>query len=277
MEQKRFINVYLSLGSNQGDRIQIIRAAEKLIDRNAGRIARKSSYYETAAWGNTDQPPFINCVLMINTTLSPRELLEVNQKIERELGREITGERWGPRLIDLDILFYGKRVIRDKGLDIPHPHFHNRRFVIVPMMEIAPDFEHPTLKLDMISMYENCEDLSEVVMIEVPNKKKADRELKAQQAWVGEGMNRNKPAEPEAPKRYTKAPPQSRERTKTTRTTKAAGGKTESGGATKKWPTGDKNASSRPKTAKPKSAKPKTQKPNGSKPAANRSNKPPKE
>jgi 2-amino-4-hydroxy-6-hydroxymethyldihydropteridine diphosphokinase len=166
MEQKRFINVYLALGSNQGDRMAIIQTAEALIDRRIGRIARRSSYYETMAWGKTDQGKFVNSVIMINTTLSPREILEANQDIERELGRKHTGERWGPRIVDIDILFYGKRVIRDKGLEIPHPEFHNRMFVLVPMMEIADHFEHPLLKEDMISLYSNCPDTSEVVMIE---------------------------------------------------------------------------------------------------------------
>jgi 2-amino-4-hydroxy-6-hydroxymethyldihydropteridine diphosphokinase len=166
MEQKRFINVYLALGSNQGDRMKVILAAEALIDRRIGRIARRSSYYETSAWGKTDQGRFINSVIMINTTLSPREILEANQDIERELGRQVTGERWGPRILDIDILFYGKRVIRDKGLEIPHPEFQNRMFVLVPMMEIADHFEHPILKEDMISLYTNCPDTSEVVMIE---------------------------------------------------------------------------------------------------------------
>jgi 2-amino-4-hydroxy-6-hydroxymethyldihydropteridine diphosphokinase len=172
MEQKRFINVFLSLGSNQGDRMKTIQLAEQLIDRRVGRIAKKSAYYETAAWGKTDQPAFINCILMVNTTLSAKELLEVNQKVERELGREITGERWGPRLIDLDIIFYGKRVIRERGLDIPHPEMHKRLFVIIPMMEIAPEVIHPLIKVDMVTLYQQCEDQSDVIKIDIPKVRK---------------------------------------------------------------------------------------------------------
>jgi 2-amino-4-hydroxy-6-hydroxymethyldihydropteridine diphosphokinase len=166
MEQKRFINVYLALGSNVGDRLKTIKAAEKLIDRKVGRIARYSSYYESMAWGKTDQGKFINSVIMINTTKSPREILEANQDIEREMGREITGERWGPRVLDIDILFYGKRVIRDKGLEIPHPEIQNRMFVLVPLMEIADHLEHPLLQQDMVELYSECLDTSEVLIIE---------------------------------------------------------------------------------------------------------------
>ncbi len=172
MEQKRFINVFLALGSNMGDRLGNIKKAEAMIDRRIGRVARRSSYYETSAWGVTNQADFINSVIMINTMLSPREILEENQKIERELGREITGERWGPRVVDVDILFYGKRVIRDKGLEIPHPQIPNRMFVLVPMMEIAEDFEHPILKKDMITLYSECTDSSDVILLDTEVKKK---------------------------------------------------------------------------------------------------------
>jgi 2-amino-4-hydroxy-6-hydroxymethyldihydropteridine diphosphokinase len=172
MEQKRFINVFMALGSNMGDRLANVQKAEALIDRRIGRVARRSSYYETSAWGVTNQGKFINSVIMINTTMSPREILEENQKIERELGREITGERWGPRVVDLDILFYGKRVIRDKGLEIPHPQIQNRMFVLVPLMEIDGDFEHPILKQDMVTLYSECTDSSDVIMLNMDVKKK---------------------------------------------------------------------------------------------------------
>lgn len=102
---------------------------------------------------------------MVNTTLDPRELLDKISRIERELGRE-RREKWGPRSLDIDILFYGKRVIRDKGLEIPHPELHKRAFVLVPLMEIAPDLEHPILKKPVDELYMACDDLSEVVMLD---------------------------------------------------------------------------------------------------------------
>lgn len=162
---KRYINVYLSLGSNMGDRKANIGYASMLIDKNIGKIAKKSHLYETEPWGKNDQDLFLNQVLMINTTLDPRDLLEIITHIENELGRVRT-EKYGPRTIDIDILFYGKRIIRDKGLDIPHPELHKRGFVLVPMMEIAPELEHPVLKQPIDELYMACKDPAEVVMID---------------------------------------------------------------------------------------------------------------
>lgn len=163
---KRYINVYLCLGANVGDRRQTILAATGLITKHIGKVARKSHLYETQPWGKTDQDPFINQVLMVNTTLDPRQLLEAITKIERELGRE-RKEKWGPRVIDIDILLYGKRVVRDKGLEIPHPEMHQRAFVLVPLMELDPELEHPVLHRQIDQLYMECEDESDVVMLEV--------------------------------------------------------------------------------------------------------------
>ncbi len=162
---KKYINVFLGLGSNVGDRAANLKVAADLIAKNVGKIAKKSHLYETQPWGNTDQESFLNQVIMINTTLDPRDLLEKISKIERELGRE-RREKWGPRPLDIDILFYGKRVIRDKGLEIPHPELHKRAFVLVPLMEIAPELEHPILKKQVDELYMACDDLSEVVMLD---------------------------------------------------------------------------------------------------------------
>ena len=102
---------------------------------------------------------------MANTTMDPRDLLEIITEIEKELGRE-KKEKWGPRTIDIDILFYGKRIIRDKGLDIPHADLHKRMFVLVPLMEIAPELEHPVLKQPIDELYMACQDNSAVVMLD---------------------------------------------------------------------------------------------------------------
>ncbi|HMX38842.1 MAG TPA: 2-amino-4-hydroxy-6-hydroxymethyldihydropteridine diphosphokinase [Saprospiraceae bacterium] len=162
---RRYINVFLSLGSNLDDRRANLRRAAALINKEIGKIAKSSSLYETEPWGNTDQPAFLNQVVMANTTLDPRGLLEAITRIEREMGRQ-RKEKWGPRTIDVDILFYGKRVIRDKGLEIPHPELPQRGFVLVPMMEIAPDFEHPTLKKPMDELYMECTDESAVILLD---------------------------------------------------------------------------------------------------------------
>ncbi len=161
----KYINVYLALGSNLGDRAANLKSAQELLERFVGKIARRSHVYETEPWGNTIQEPFLNQVVMVNTTLSPREVLEAIAKVERQVGR-VRAERWGPRVIDIDILFYGRRVIRDKGLEVPHPELHKRAFVLVPMLELAPDLEHPILKKPIDQLYMECTDPSEVVMLE---------------------------------------------------------------------------------------------------------------
>lgn len=161
---KRYINVYLALGSNMGDRAKHLADACKRIEGEIGKIARKSKVYETQPIGQEGQEWYYNQVIMINTTQDPRGLLELISRIERDMGR-IRKEKWGPRTIDIDILLYGKRVVRDKGLEIPHPEMHKRAFVLAPLMEIAPELEHPVLKQPIDMLYMNCEDQSEVVML----------------------------------------------------------------------------------------------------------------
>lgn len=161
---KKYINVFLALGSNQGNRADNLNTAAALIGRQIGKIAKRSHVYETQPWGNPDQDAFLNQVIMINTTLDPRDLLDAANHIEREMGR-VKKEKWGPRIIDIDILFYGKRIVRDKGLEIPHPDLHKRAFVLVPLMEIAPDLEHPVLKQPIDELYMACDDQSDVVML----------------------------------------------------------------------------------------------------------------
>ena len=162
---KKYINVFLGLGSNVGNRGPNLHAAVGLIEKNIGKIAKKSHVYETQPWGEPNQDPFYNQVIMVNTTYDPREILDRISRIERELGRE-RKEKWGPRVIDIDILFYGKRLVRDKGLEIPHPELHKRAFVLVPMMEIAGEYVHPVLDKQIDELYMDCEDESDVVMLD---------------------------------------------------------------------------------------------------------------
>jgi 2-amino-4-hydroxy-6-hydroxymethyldihydropteridine diphosphokinase len=136
--------VYLSLGSNVGDRAANLRAASERLAK-AGRLKATSSLYETEPVDVADQPWFLNCVVALETGQAPRELLACALAIEEGMGRRRTQEK-GPRTIDIDILLFGDRVIDEPGLKVPHPAMHERRFVLEPLAEIAPDAVHPVLK-----------------------------------------------------------------------------------------------------------------------------------
>ena len=112
----------------------------------AGKIIRSSSIYETAAWGKTDQDDFLNRVIMLQTPLSAPQLLEALLAIEQQMGRERT-EKWAPRTIDLDILFYNDEIVELPGLTIPHPFLHERLFTLIPLAELVPEFVHPLIKV----------------------------------------------------------------------------------------------------------------------------------
>lgn len=149
--------VYLLLGSNLGDRLTQVGSAAGSIEKYIGKIVRKSACYETASWGNTDQPDFINQVLIVRTGLTAREVLERALDIEIRLGR-VRHEKWGSRLIDIDILFYGDQVITEPDLVVPHPHLHERAFVLIPLEEISPDLIHPVLKRTVSELARNLDD-----------------------------------------------------------------------------------------------------------------------
>ena len=136
---------YLGLGTNLGNRWDNLRQAMTLIspDRSV-RHLRRSRVYETDPWGMTDQPPFLNCVAEVATTLQPEALLARCKEVEQLLGR-VPGPRWGPRLIDLDILLFESRVVDLPHLQIPHPRLHLRAFALVPLAELIPTRAHPTL------------------------------------------------------------------------------------------------------------------------------------
>ena len=133
---------YLLLGSNQGNRLQYFRTAIRRIRQRAGRIQRQSAVYVTAAWGITDQPDYLNQVLVVDTRLRPEELLQCLLDIEKEMGRVRTYKN-APRVIDIDILFYDKLSLHTETLQIPHPRIMERRFVLVPLNELAPGYKHP--------------------------------------------------------------------------------------------------------------------------------------
>ncbi|MGC2186262.1 MAG: 2-amino-4-hydroxy-6-hydroxymethyldihydropteridine diphosphokinase [Terriglobales bacterium] len=136
--------VYLSLGSNVGDRAENLRTAIHHLGR-LGKVGTVSSFYETEPVELTTQPWFLNCTLQLDTEKMPRQLLNGVLAIEREMGRR-RRQKKGPRNIDIDILLFGSSVVEAKGLSIPHPAMHERRFVLEPLAEIAPDARHPLLK-----------------------------------------------------------------------------------------------------------------------------------
>jgi 2-amino-4-hydroxy-6-hydroxymethyldihydropteridine diphosphokinase len=149
---------YLLLGSNLGDRENYLREATRLIGEQVGEIVAKSAVYETAAWGKTDQPGFLNLALAVETKVLPLALLDVVLNIEQSLGRRRL-EKWGARLIDIDIILYGNEVIDDKEqLQIPHPEMQHRKFVLVPMVEIAPNLVHPVLKKSLSALLDTLAD-----------------------------------------------------------------------------------------------------------------------
>lgn len=138
--------VYLSLGSNVGDRQTNLEAATGRI-ANLGHLVCVSSFYETEPVEFTQQPWFLNCALALETEKMPRQLLSAILKIEEEMGRRRSREKLkGPRTIDIDILLFANSVIETKDLTVPHPAMHERRFVLEPLAEIAPDRRHPVLK-----------------------------------------------------------------------------------------------------------------------------------
>lgn len=152
---------YLLLGSNLGNREQYLSNAIDAINKNAGSIYLKSSIYETEAWGKTDQPGFLNLAIAIETRLTPIQLLESVLHIEADLGR-VRHEKWGARMIDIDIIFYEDQIVNEENvLIIPHPEMQNRKFVLEPLAEIAPDFIHPIIKRSILQMLKTlCDPLA---------------------------------------------------------------------------------------------------------------------
>lgn len=137
--------IYLLLGTNLGDRMANLQRAKELMMTKMITVMRESSVYETAAWGIEDQPSFLNQVVEIDFNRTPTRLLELLLEIEQQMGR-IREEKWGSRLIDIDILYFKDQIIDSNELKIPHPEIQNRRFTLLPLVELAPDLQHPSLK-----------------------------------------------------------------------------------------------------------------------------------
>ncbi|MDO1448898.1 2-amino-4-hydroxy-6-hydroxymethyldihydropteridine diphosphokinase [Rhodocytophaga aerolata] len=156
---------YLLLGTNLGNKHQNLLEVMVHLSEQAGRIIKTSSIYETMPWGVTDQPAYWNQVLLLQTTLLPQELLQVINSIEKELGRE-RRIRWEARIIDIDILYFNDQIIETETLSIPHPRIASRRFTLVPLAEIAPQFVHPVLGKTNQELLEHCSDKLAVSPIE---------------------------------------------------------------------------------------------------------------
>jgi 2-amino-4-hydroxy-6-hydroxymethyldihydropteridine diphosphokinase len=160
--------VFIGMGSNLGDRMRYLQKAfEELLQSSRIIVKRCSSIYETEPVGAEDQPLFLNVTVELDSPLQPRELLRRLKEIEYRLGRT-KSEHWGPREIDLDILYYGNEIFRDGTLCLPHPEIINRRFVLIPMKEIAAKFLDPQQCLSIEDLLQRCSDTRAVRKISPP-------------------------------------------------------------------------------------------------------------
>jgi 2-amino-4-hydroxy-6-hydroxymethyldihydropteridine diphosphokinase len=149
--------VFILLGSNQGQRKQFLQKAIVKMEDRCGNILNESSIYETAAWGQTKQAAFLNKVVVLQTKLPADELMKTLLQIEQELGRTRT-EKYGPRTIDLDILFYDDLIYHSSIVTLPHPAIQDRRFVLIPLAELSPNKVHPVYKKTIITLLKECAD-----------------------------------------------------------------------------------------------------------------------
>ena len=149
--------VFLHTGSNLGNKAANLKQAGRLIEERIGPIQKESLIYITKAWGITDQPDFLNQALEIQTDLDPFELLKTINSIEADMGRK-REIKWGTRLIDIDILFYEDQIIETEKLIIPHAYLHYRNFVLIPLQEIAPEFQHPIFKKTITELCSSSQD-----------------------------------------------------------------------------------------------------------------------
>ncbi|MBT7895527.1 MAG: 2-amino-4-hydroxy-6-hydroxymethyldihydropteridine diphosphokinase [Flavobacteriales bacterium] len=157
--------VYIQLGSNLGDRMHFLEIARNLISQELGVITKKSKIYESSSWGVDDQAFFLNQVILLATSQDPLKLLRSILNIENKIGR-VRLEKWGERIIDIDILFYNDEIIESIDLCIPHKYLSKRKFVLIPLCEIAQDFNHPKYNKNISMLLEECLDVEKVNIYE---------------------------------------------------------------------------------------------------------------
>lgn len=154
--------VFLGLGSNLGERAENLRETMVRIEESIGSVVSASSVYETEPWGFVSDKDFFNMVLCVETDLSPSGLLGRILMIESQMGRIRSESQFSSRNIDIDILLYNNEIVNEAALKIPHPRMHERKFVLVPLAELAPDLVHPVLKKSIGSLLKSCKDNSKV-------------------------------------------------------------------------------------------------------------------
>ena len=157
-------NVFVLLGSNLGNRELLVNQACSMIEKSCGEIIEKSRIYESEPWGFESKQWFLNQVVKINTSLSPDELMKTLLSIEKDLGRDrnVPHDGYVSRPMDLDILYFGDKVVDTEMVKAPHPRLHLRRFTLLPLCDIAPDFVHPSLKKTNRQLLEECRDFGKV-------------------------------------------------------------------------------------------------------------------
>jgi len=161
---KRNKSVVLSLGGNIGDVKRVLEDAISCLEKRVGKLVLASEIYKTEAWGVEDQPDFLNQTIVLETSLTPHEVLEICLNVEKELGRDrMVKKKWQERVVDIDVLFYEDEVIDSIDLILPHPYLHERNFVLVPLAEIIPEFVHPILKETIFDLKESSSDKLQVI------------------------------------------------------------------------------------------------------------------
>jgi len=157
-------SVFVLLGSNLGDRELLVNQASKMIGERCGKIVAKSRLYESEPWGFKSEHWFLNQVVKVETAFSPDALMEVLLEIEKELGRDrsVPHEGYVSRPMDLDILYFGNEIIDTQMVNAPHPHLHERRFTLLPLCDIAPDYVHPVMKKTNLQLLDECQDAGKV-------------------------------------------------------------------------------------------------------------------
>lgn len=156
---------YLLLGTNQGDRVGHLKKAMEQINTSVGKIKCSSSIYETEPWGLEEQPDFLNMVVVVETTFEPIQVLKLTKSIEQKAGapKEV---KWGPRILDIDILYCDDIVVNTDGLYIPHKQVYHRNFALIPLIEVAGDLLDPVKKITIDEIYDVCGDDKEVYIFE---------------------------------------------------------------------------------------------------------------